>query len=135
MTYNIERRKMLGMALKAARQGAGLSASAASALIAARGLKCSRGTLLAWERGVGRTSREPFCSDLNLIAAVYQCSINDFFTNALEPSAANGQAATVDHSDVPTADGHRVPAIAGASRWDAELAGTGPSQRRSFLDG
>lgn len=94
MMYDAERRKLLGLNLKAARRRAGLAASTASALIAAKGLKCSRGTLLAWERGVGRTSREPFCSDLNLIASVYQCSVNDFFRNAVQVTA-NGNGASV----------------------------------------
>jgi hypothetical protein len=35
---------------------------------------------LAWERGIGRTSREPFASDLAVIASVYGCSVADFFS-------------------------------------------------------
>lgn len=79
MAYDPLRRKLLGRGLKEARRQAGISASTAAAAISARGLHCTRGTLLAWERGVGRTSREPFCSDLCLIAGIYQCCVNDFF--------------------------------------------------------
>lgn len=79
MAYNAERRRNLGLALKAARQRANFSASHASQIISANGIKCSRGTLLAWERGIGRTSREPFASDLAVIARVYGCEVDDFF--------------------------------------------------------
>lgn len=83
MPYDHLRRAALAEKLKAARRAAGLSASVASALIDAKGLKCSRGTLLAWERGFGRTSREPFASDLAVIAQVYGCSVEHFFNSAV----------------------------------------------------
>ena len=79
MSYNKERRQTLAMGLKAARHKSGMSASRAAALITLKGLACTRGTLLAWERGVGCTSREPFASDLSVLAAIYGCKIAEFF--------------------------------------------------------
>lgn len=80
MVYDMSRRAALAEGLKAARRETGLSASSASALLVAKGLRCSRGTLLAWERGTGKTSREPFASDLATIAALYGCSVDAFFS-------------------------------------------------------
>lgn len=79
MSYDIERRTVLAVGLKAARKRAGLSANKAASLLLSRGLRCTRGTLLAWERGGGMTSREPFASDLVVIADAYGCSVQDFF--------------------------------------------------------
>jgi transcriptional regulator with XRE-family HTH domain len=124
MSYDPERRRLLGLALKTARQRTGLSAAAASALIIAKGLKCSRGTLLAWERGAGRTSREPFCSDLNLIAAVYQCSVNDFFYNELQTALPDGNDAPARMSAAPAADGERLPRDGNMATRHPELAGS-----------
>ena len=80
MTYDSHRRTVLGAGLKAARKRSGLSAKKAASLLLQNGLKCTRGTLLAWERGGGFTSREPFASDLIVIASVYACSVEDFFS-------------------------------------------------------
>lgn len=90
MSYNAERRGILAWGLKVARKNATFSASAAAAAIAAAGIPCSRGTLLAWERGDGYTSREPFGSDLPIIAAIYGCSIADFFTQP-KPDIADAE--------------------------------------------
>lgn len=79
MSYDIDRRTVLAMGLKSARKRAGLSANKAASLLLSRGLRCTRGTLLAWERGGGMTSREPFASDLIVIADSYGCSVKDFF--------------------------------------------------------
>jgi len=73
---------LLASGLKAARNKAGLSANGAAGLIAVRGVACTRGTLLAWERGAGCTSREPFASDLSVIANVYGCKVGEFFRQA-----------------------------------------------------
>jgi len=73
---------------------AGLSAAAAAKLILAAGIKCRRGTLLAWERGNAPTCREPFASDLPIIAGVYGCDVSDFFVPSdceSEVSVANGR--------------------------------------------
>ena len=40
---------------------------------------------MAWERGIGPTTREPFASDLAIISEVYGCQVDEFF--AVEPSA------------------------------------------------
>ena len=64
--------------LKAARNRAGLSATKAAARIAAMGIQCSPGALLSWERGRGST-REPFASNLTVIASVYGCTVNELF--------------------------------------------------------
>ncbi len=80
MAFDIEGRRTLALGLKTARKRCGLSALRAASLMAERGLKCTRGTLLAWERGAGVTSREPFASDLTVIASVYGCSVQDFFS-------------------------------------------------------
>jgi transcriptional regulator with XRE-family HTH domain len=71
--------------MKAARKRSGYTAQEAAELLTARGLECSRGTLLAWERGIGPTTREPFASDLAIISEVYGCQVDEFF--AVEPSA------------------------------------------------
>jgi hypothetical protein len=42
-------------------------------------IPCTRGTLIAWERGEGVTSREPFASDLGVLALVLRCQVSDFF--------------------------------------------------------
>jgi transcriptional regulator with XRE-family HTH domain len=73
---------MFAAALKAARRRSGLSAQQAAALLAAQGLVCSRGTLLAWERGQGPTTREPFASDLAIIAGIYRCAVDELFKGA-----------------------------------------------------
>jgi transcriptional regulator with XRE-family HTH domain len=103
MAYNSQRRSQLGAGLKAARRRAGLSASDASAALTAKGLKCRRGTLLAWERGVGPTSREPFSSDLRLIASLYGCDVQDFFNDAA-PSieTTNGDTHHIRGRNEPT---------------------------------
>lgn len=79
MSYDIDRRTVLAVGLKAARKRAGLSANKAASLLLSLGLRCTRGTLLAWERGGGMTSREPFASDLIVIASAYGCTVQDFF--------------------------------------------------------
>ena len=78
-SYDPQRRAALAAQLKAARKRAALSASEASRRICEQGLNCSRGTLLAWERGVGPSTREPFASDLKILAQVYGCEVEDFF--------------------------------------------------------
>src|SRR5579859_2458620 len=87
MSYDSHRRAMFAKGLKAARQRAGVSAQEASAQLAARGLECSLGTLLAWERGVGTTTREPSASDLAVIAAIYACPVDFFFQEFKRPEA------------------------------------------------
>jgi transcriptional regulator with XRE-family HTH domain len=67
--------------MKAVRLRAGLNAADAAQLISASGIKCTRGTLLAWERGIGATSREPFASDLSVIAGIYRCKVADLFAS------------------------------------------------------
>lgn len=96
MTYDQARRQRLAQRLKEVRQKLGFSATVASATIAARGLKCSRGTLLAWERGTGPTSREPFASDLIVIAAVYGCLVSEFFAAARDDRPGVSEA--LDHA-------------------------------------
>lgn len=98
MSYNADRRRVLGRGLKAARMRVSLSAAGASELITAKGVKCTSGTLLAWERGKGVTSREPFASDLLVIASVYGCSLNDFFQR---PEAGNGDGQLIQPSLEP----------------------------------
>jgi transcriptional regulator with XRE-family HTH domain len=80
ISFDIERRTALGSGLKAARNRAGFTVKEAAGRLSARGLECKRGTLLAWERGGGRSSREPFASDLQLIASIYGCHVDDFFS-------------------------------------------------------
>lgn len=75
-----------------------------------RGLQCSRGTLLAWERGFGRTSREPFASDLVVIAAGYNCSVNDLFTALLDGIDVPFADASSDDDNSPEAQG-KIAAI------------------------
>lgn len=82
MTCNVDRRGDLDRGLKAARKKTELGATAAAHLIALTGIKCGRGTLLAWERGNRAMSREPFASDLPIIAEVYCCNIGDFFISS-----------------------------------------------------
>lgn len=91
MTYHPDRRKRLGECLKAARKQAGLSATKAALLLQSKGLRCSRGTVLAWERGLGHTSREPFSSDLRLIAEAYACTVDDFFKDCTAAKATPEQ--------------------------------------------
>ncbi len=74
-SYSADRRAALARGLKAARRQAGLTAGDAAAKLTDAGLHCKRGTLLAWERGIGSTSREPFASDLCIIARVYGCEV------------------------------------------------------------
>ena len=93
MSYDGNRRYDLASGLKAARHNTGLSAARAATLISAAGIRCTRGTLLAWERGYGATSREPFASDLSSIAEVYGCCVGDFFQQAAV-GAIDGQHAT-----------------------------------------
>ncbi len=90
MPYNVGRRTVLARGLKTARQQAGLSAKEAAERLTAAGVSCTRGTLLAWERGGGRTSREPFASDLWLISQAYGCSANDLFSNGSEVTESSG---------------------------------------------
>ena len=85
MSFDTYRRASLAFGMKAARRRAHLSTNGAANLITAAGIKCTRGSLLAWERGVGYTSREPFASDLPAIAKVYGCAVGDLF---VEPQAA-----------------------------------------------
>ncbi len=93
MAYNADRRTILARGLKAARRSAELNATDAAKFISAMGIQCTRGTLFAWERGAGATSREPYASDLVVIARVYRCTVNDFFAQS-EVHAANGQPET-----------------------------------------
>lgn len=91
MSYHPDRRKRLGQCLKAARKKAGLSATKAALLLQSKGLRCSRGTVLAWERGYGHTSREPFSSDLGVIADAYACSIDEFYQDCSAAKPMNGE--------------------------------------------
>jgi hypothetical protein len=79
MSYDTDRRCKLARGLKAARRNVNLSAAVAARLISAKGVKCTRGTLLSWERGHGLTSREPFASDLPIFAGIYECDVNALF--------------------------------------------------------
>ena len=81
-SFDIGRRNVLSAGLKAARNRAGLSANEAASLLVSRGIPCKRGTLLAWERGSGQSTREPYASDLTMIASVYGCSVDEFFNPA-----------------------------------------------------
>jgi hypothetical protein len=107
-TFNPELRRVLASGLKAARLRANLGSSEAARELTRRGLNCQRGTLLAWERGYGTTSREPYASDLPVIASLYGCGVSDFFNPPVSaeelprvlyshPAAAAAQtAATLD---------------------------------------
>ena len=55
--FDIDRRTSLGRGLKAAQIAAGFSVKEAASKLSSFGLECKRGTLLAWERGGGRSSR------------------------------------------------------------------------------
>ena len=99
MSFNTERHVKFAHGLKTARQKAKLNAKDASSLIVAAGIRCTRGSLLAWERGGGATSREPFASDLPMIAKVYGCAVVDFFPGS------NGQAANDGQQPVGSAAG------------------------------
>ncbi len=79
--YDITRRASFANGLKAARKRSGLSAQDAASQLTAKGIDCTRGTLLAWERGSGPTTREPFASDLPMIASVYHCTVDLFFSS------------------------------------------------------
>lgn len=89
-TFDPERRARLAKGLKRARERSGMTSKEASAELTQRGLPCTLGTLLAWERGTGVTSREPFASDLGLIAELYRCTVESLFAD--EP--AQTKAAT-----------------------------------------
>jgi transcriptional regulator with XRE-family HTH domain len=93
MSFHTQRRAAFAARLKKIRRKSGLSASAAAELIRNHGLACSRGTLLAWERGQGTTSREPFASDLSILAAVFNCRIEDFFGGDAEADPPHVQRA------------------------------------------
>ncbi len=77
MAFDIDRRARLGRGLKIARRKLALTCADAARLISTAGVRCSEATLMAWERGRGRGSREPFASDLSVIARVYGCRIDD----------------------------------------------------------
>jgi transcriptional regulator with XRE-family HTH domain len=100
MSFHPERRHQLAAGLKAARHKSGLSASQAADLIAIKGLACTRGTLLAWERGTGGTSREPFASDLSVLASVYGCRVMEFFQVQL-PLASSETVRTLPVEALP----------------------------------
>ena len=84
LTFNSERRATLARGLKAARRKAGLSVKEVTNILAVKGLQCRHGTLSAWERH-SDSSREPFASYLPILATIYDCSVDDFFT---EPSGS-----------------------------------------------
>ncbi len=69
----------LALGLKAARQRAGLNSREAAERLSSAGKACSCATLLNWERGKGKSSREPSASDLALIARTYGCTIAELF--------------------------------------------------------
>lgn len=77
MAFDTERRARLGRGMKACRTKAGLTRADASSMISVAGIRCSPATLMAWERGRGGGSREPFASDLVMIAGVYHCRIDE----------------------------------------------------------
>jgi transcriptional regulator with XRE-family HTH domain len=96
-TFDLGRRARLARGLKAARFRAKFPAKQAAMLLTSMGLSCQRGTLLAWERGRGTTSREPYASDLPVIAAVYGCSVDDLFGEPMiEMGSVNGSANGVE---------------------------------------
>jgi hypothetical protein len=95
-TFDSNRRTALAHGLKAARRHAGLGSAEAALEITRRGLACQRGTLLAWERGSGATSREPYASDLTILAAVYDCTIGELFAKL-----APGASAVDDQTETP----------------------------------
>ena len=99
MAYDADRRAILGRGLKAARQNSELSARAAVVKLAEGGLHCTRGTLLAWERGRGPTSREPFASDLCLIAAIYGCRIEELFLPGENGHQSSSNGPSTGHDD------------------------------------
>jgi transcriptional regulator with XRE-family HTH domain len=100
--YNVGRRTVLARGLKLARQQAGLSAKTAAEKLTASGVSCTRGTLLAWERGGGRTSREPFASDLWLISQAYGCSVNELFSRGA--AEATGDEIATSSTEAPAAE-------------------------------
>jgi hypothetical protein len=100
-TYHLQRRAILALGLKTARRLAGLSALAASRLIAAQGIKCQRGTLLAWERAFGPTSREPFASDLATIAQVYGCSVESLYRDPSSVQLAGDDTMLMEMPEMP----------------------------------
>lgn len=104
MSYDPERRRSLAEGLKSARRRAGISSAAAAARLSVLGLKCTRGALLAWERGSGRTSREPFASDIGLFAALYDCSVADIY---LPPPPTSAQ----DKTETTPAGTARQPSL------------------------
>ncbi len=109
MPYNVGRRTILAKGLKTARQKAALSAKEASERLTAAGVNCTRGTLLAWERGGGRTSREPFASDLWLISHAYGIAVSELFVLGSElvdatASEANATGAPASDRDEPNPD-------------------------------
>ncbi len=125
MGYDIERRTNLAKQLKAARQRAALSAKDAAEKLTGLGVACSRGTLLAWERGGGRTSREPFASDLGTLARAYDCSVSDFFNRIAQP------AASVDGHARPDARGIFEPHFDGDGNHDGRLPDNVPHRDAS----
>lgn len=80
-TFNSDRRAILSRGLKSARQKARLSSREAIAMLSANGLSYRRSTLLAWEHH-GDSSREPFASDLPILAIIYNCSVEDLFAES-----------------------------------------------------
>jgi transcriptional regulator with XRE-family HTH domain len=104
MSYHANRRAVFAACLKTARRKSGLSASKAAQLLQSHGLACTRGTLLAWERGQGPTSREPFASDLSIIALVYGCGIEALFDcNGAAEWGAPRQGGADGPIEMPTA--------------------------------
>jgi len=75
-----ERRKAFGRRLRTAREVAGLSSYEAAEKLSEAGLECTAEGLLDAEAGNGTPPCEPNASDLPTLAAVYDCSIDDFFT-------------------------------------------------------
>jgi transcriptional regulator with XRE-family HTH domain len=98
VSFDIDRRTALGRGLKTARNRAGMTVKEAASKLSSLGLECKRGTLLAWERGGGRSSREPFASDLAVIATLYGCQVNEFFPHDA-PDFGNGRES--HHAELP----------------------------------
>lgn len=79
MPFNNIQHQILAQGLRAARNTIGLNLEEAADRISGMGVRCSRGSLLSWERVSGERAKEPFASSLPTIAAAYECTVNTFF--------------------------------------------------------
>ena len=131
MAYDCDRRRELGGKLKTARQRTGLSAADAARMISAFDVRCTPGTVLAWERGSGGCAREPFASDLLVIAMVYRCSVDEFYPES--PEFAVGPSPDTPSLETPwTMEPAHEPASPRQARQSTP-ADSGRSHRRKRI--